>query len=92
MLQFAPDDEVEEMIHQQAEGISKRYGFIDEYVRVAKTGGSYTVEIDFLLPQALAHTQVKELDGIRQELYDHIRGEYKMWLTISFTTERKWMI
>lgn len=92
LLQFAPDDEVEEKIHQEAEAISKHYGFIDEYVRVAKTGGSYTIEIDFLLPEALAHTQVKELDAIRQELYDRIRGEYKMWLTISFTTERKWMI
>jgi cation diffusion facilitator family transporter len=92
LLQFAPDDEVEEMIHQEAESLSKRYGFIDEYVRVAKTGGSYTIEIDFLLPEELAHTQVKDLDAIRQELYDRIRGDYKMWLTISFTTERKWMI
>lgn len=92
LLQFAPDDEVEEMIHREAEGISQRYGFIDEYVRVAKTGSSYTIEIDFLLPEALAHTQVKELDAIRQELYGRIRGDYKMWLTISFTTERKWMI
>ena len=92
LLQFAPDDEVEEKIHQEAEAISKHYGFIDEYVRVAKTGSSYTIEIDFLLPEELAHTQVKDLDAIRQELYDHIRGDYKMWLTISFTTERKWMI
>lgn len=92
LLQFAPDDEVEEKIHQEAEAISKRHGFIDEYVRVAKTGSSYTIEIDFLLPGDLAHTQVKELDAIRQELYERIRGDYKMWLNISFTTERKWMI
>nr|WP_295923116.1 cation diffusion facilitator family transporter [uncultured Dyadobacter sp.] len=92
LLQFAPDDDVEEKIHLEAEGISKRYGFTDEYVRVAKTGSSYTIEIDFLLPEELAGMQVKELDRVRQELYERIRGDYKMWLTISFTTERKWMI
>ena len=92
LLQFAPDDEVEEKIHEQAESISKKYGFIDEFVRVAKTGSSYTIEIDFLLPKELAQTQVKDLDTIRQELYELIKGDYKMWLTISFTTERKWMI
>jgi predicted Co/Zn/Cd cation transporter (cation efflux family) len=92
LLQFAPDDEVEEKIHQEAEAISKHYGFADEYVRVIKTGSSYTIEIDFLLPEELAHTQVKQLDAIRQDLYERIRGDYKMWLNISFTTERKWMI
>lgn len=92
LLQFAPDDEVEEKIHEQAELISRKYGFSDEFVRVAKTGGSYTIEIDFLLPKELAQMVVKDLDRIRQELYDQINGDYKMWLTISFTTERKWMI
>lgn len=92
LLQFAPDDDVEDKIHNEAEKISQRYGFTDEYVRVAKTGGSYTIEIDFLLPKDLGGTQVQDLDLVRQELYDAIRGEYKMWLTISFTTERKWMI
>ena len=92
LLQFAPDDDVEEKIHEQAEILSKKYHFIDEYVRVAKTGSSYTIEIDFLLPKELGNATVKELDVIRQELYDMIKGEYKMWLTISFTTERKWMI
>ena len=92
LLQFAPDDEVENNIHQQAENISHKYGFTDEYVRVVKTGSSYTIEIDFLLPAELSETKVKDLDTIRQELYDLIKGEYKMWLNISFTTERKWMI
>ena len=92
LLQFAPDDEVENNIHQQAENISHKYGFTDEYVRVVKTGSSYTIEIDFLLPAELSETKVKDLDTIRQELYDLIKGEYKMWLNMSFTTERKWMI
>ena len=92
LLQFAPDDDVENNIHEQAENISKKYGFTDEYVRVVKTGSSYTIEIDFLLPGDLSATTVKDLDVIRQELYDLIKGEYKMWLNISFTTERKWMI
>jgi cation diffusion facilitator family transporter len=92
LLQFAPDDEVEEKIHEVAEQICKEYGFLDSLVRVAKTGGSYNIEIDFLLPKNLAGMQVSELDEIRQELHDQIKGDYEMWLTISFTTERKWMI
>jgi cation diffusion facilitator family transporter len=92
LLQFAPADEVEEKIHEVAEQISKKYQFLDSLVRVAKTGGSYNIEIDFLLPKNLAGMQVAELDDIRQELHDQIKGDYEMWLTISFTTERKWML
>lgn len=66
---------------------TKKYNFRDEYVRVAKTSRSYTIEIDFLLPKELAEMQVKELYLIRQELYDRIKGDYKMWLTISFATD-----
>jgi cation diffusion facilitator family transporter len=92
LLQFSPDDEVEERIHEAAEKLAIDHAFIDSLVRVAKTGSSYTVEIDFLLPKSSSNMQVEELDGLRQQLYDQIKGDYKMWLTISFTTERKWMI
>jgi cation diffusion facilitator family transporter len=92
LLQFAPDDEVEERIHNAAEKMVLDQGFLDSLVRVAKTGSSYTVEIDFLLPMSLSDMQVSELDVLRQELYDQIKGSFPMWLTISFTTERKWMI
>lgn len=92
LLQFAPDDEVEERIHEASEQLAEKYNFTDSLVRVAKTGSSYTIEIDFLLPKNLSDMKVGDLDLIRQELYDQIKGDYKMWLTISFTTERKWMI
>ncbi|MHA4738919.1 cation diffusion facilitator family transporter [Dyadobacter sp. MSC1_007] len=92
LLQFAPDDEVEDKIHDASEKICQQYQFLDSWVRVAKTGNSYTIEIDFLLPKSLSGTTVSRLDEIRQELYDQIKGDYEMWLTISFTTERKWMI
>ena len=92
LLQFAPDDEVEEKIHEASDQIAEKYNFLDSLVRVAKTGSSYTIEIDFLLPKTLSDMKVTELDTIRQELYNEIKGDYKMWLTISFTTERKWMI
>jgi len=92
LLQFAPDDEVEDKIHETCEFITEKYGFIDALVRVAKTGSSYTIEIDFLLPKNQSDMKVSDLDLIRQELFDLIKGDYKMWLTISFTTERKWMI
>ncbi len=92
LLQYAPDDEVEDKIHEASEKIARQYHFLDSLVRVAKTGSSYTVEIDFLLPKSQAHTPLIELDSIRQELYELIKGDYQMWLTISFTTERKWML
>jgi cation diffusion facilitator family transporter len=83
---------LQERIHEAAEKLAIDHAFIDSLVRVAKTGSSYTVEIDFLLPKSSSNMQVEELDGLRQQLYDQIKGDYKMWLTISFTTERKWMI
>jgi cation diffusion facilitator family transporter len=92
LLQFSPDDEVEDLIHESAEKISEKHHFLHCMVRVAKTGKSYNVEIDFLLPKSSAEIPLVQLDNIRQELYDQIKGDYEMWLTISFTTERKWMI
>ncbi|MCE7040268.1 cation diffusion facilitator family transporter [Dyadobacter sp. CY312] len=92
LLQFAPDDDVENRIHEAAEQLVVEQEFLDSLVRVAKTGSSYTVEIDFLIPKTSSNMQVGELDLLRQQLYDQIKGDYKMWLTISFTTERKWMI
>jgi len=92
LLQFAPDDEVENRIHEASEKISEQHQFLDLLVRVVKTGSSYTVEIDFLVPKDQAQKPLIELDEIRQELYDLIKGDYQMWLTISFTTERKWML
>lgn len=92
LLQFAPDDDVEEAIHDAADQIKIEYNFLESLVRVAKTGGSYVVEIDFLLPKEQSERNIADLDLIRQQLYDMIKGSYEMWLTISFTTERKWML
>lgn len=92
LLQFAPDDEVEEKIHEASDEIMAKYQFEDSVVRVAKTGSSYTIEIDFLVPMSQADTSVSDLDLIRQELFDKIKGNYTTWLTISFTTERKWIL
>jgi cation diffusion facilitator family transporter len=92
LLQFAPDDEVEDLMHARVDEITQQHGFVESLVRVVKTGSSYTVEIDFLLPKSMSSMKVSELDLIRQEVYDRIKGNYTMWLTISFTTERKWMI
>ncbi|TLV03432.1 cation diffusion facilitator family transporter [Dyadobacter luticola] len=92
LLQFAPDDEVEDNIHEVSEQICRDYHFLDSWVRVAKTGKSYTIEIDFLLPKNLSDMPVSKMDEIREQLHDQIKGDYEMWLNISFTTERKWMI
>lgn len=91
LLQFAPDDSVSEMMHERSHEIAQKYQYLDTIVRVAKMGNSYTVEIDFLLPKSQAHIQIDQLDLIRQELYELIKGDYEMWITISFTTERKWI-
>lgn len=92
LLQFAPDDQVENHIHEVVEAISTSHQFIDCFVRVSKTGNSYTVEIDFLLPKQLADMPVSKLDEIRQEVHQQISGNYEMWLTIAFTTQRKWIL
>lgn len=92
LLQFAPDDSVSELIHEHSHQIAQKYQFLDTIVRITKMGNSYTIEIDFLLPQSQAQTSLEALDSIRQELYERIKGNYEMWLTISFTTERKWIL
>ena len=92
LLQFAPDDDVEEQIHIKSEALAAKYGFSQTLVRVSKTGGSYNIEIDFLLSKKMGAYTLNELDDIRQELYEQIHGDYGMWLTISFSTELKWIM
>ncbi|MCX2451319.1 cation diffusion facilitator family transporter [Pedobacter sp. PLR] len=93
LLLFAPDDEVERTTRALVQEIVSTKNFLDVKSHIAKTGKHHLIEIDFLLPEGYPLHSVDELDLIRAEVYDGIKDKNNnLWLTISFTAQRRWML
>ncbi|MBA5724199.1 cation diffusion facilitator family transporter [Candidatus Liberibacter sp.] len=70
-----------------------RHGFLDFYTYVTKIGRSRFIEIHLIVPLHYPIKSVASLDEIRQEIGDAIGGfEQNRWLTISFTTQKRWAV
>ncbi|AHA27781.1 cation diffusion facilitator family transporter [Candidatus Liberibacter americanus] len=71
--------------------IVDRHGFLDAYTYVTKTGRSRIIEIHIIVPLNYPIKGVESLDAIREEIGDVVGGiKEERWLTISFTTQKKW--
>lgn len=70
----------------------EKYKFLDYVTSVQAYGKVRIIEIDILIPKSYPIQDVAELDGIRNEIDDRIGGKRsEKWVTISFTTLRRWM-
>ncbi|WGQ11954.1 cation diffusion facilitator family transporter [Pedobacter gandavensis] len=93
LLLFAPDDEVERTTKALVQEIVTQKNFLEVKSHIAKTGKYHLIEIDFLLPEGYPLHSVDELDLIRAAVYEGIKNKNNnLWLTISFTAQRKWML
>ncbi|RJG13600.1 cation efflux family transporter [Pseudomonas cavernicola] len=72
--------------------MSQRYGFEDFSQCVSQVGRGLFVEIHILLPAAMNHWPVNELDGVRAEIASAIGSEGpNRWLAIGFTRDSRWL-
>ncbi len=70
----------------------EKYKFLDYVTSVQQYGKVRIIEIDILIPPSYPIQDVVELDNIRNEIDDEIGGKRtEKWVTISFTTSRRWM-
>ncbi|ACT56967.1 cation transporter [Candidatus Liberibacter asiaticus] len=70
-----------------------RHGFLDFYTYVTKVGRSRIIEIYLIVPAHYPIKRIASLDAIRHEIGNAIGGlGEERWLTISFTTQKKWAI
>ena len=90
LVMLAPP-ELDERITQIMEQTSVKYGFKDYDTHTAKSGRFFMVEINILVQQDF-ESSVANLDTIREEIERALAiPSYKIWLSISFTTNPKWL-
>ena len=90
LVMLAPP-ELDERITQIMEQTSVKYGFKDYDTHTAKSGRFFMVEINILVQQDF-ESSVANLDAIREEIERALAiPSYKIWLSISFTTNPKWL-
>lgn len=85
--------ELDAKVRAVLDEIKQRHAFRDVRAHLAKTGRAHFVEITILTPPDFAKERgVEALDRIRDEIAQAI-GDLgpQPWLTISFTTEEKWL-
>lgn len=90
LLMVAPKD-LDDKITLLMEKISKKYKFSDYDTHTAKSGRFFMVEINILVREDYP-CLVSDLDKIREEIERDLNiPSYKIWLSISWTTDPKWL-
>lgn len=83
--------ELDDKITNIMEKLSQKYGFSDYDTHTAKSGRFFMVEVNILVHKDF-QCPVANLDKIREEIEKALAIEsYKIWLSVSFTTNAKWL-
>lgn len=81
---------IKEHIDEVAKQALSRWGFIDYYSYIVKTGRALHVELYFVVPENYPAQPIQAWDAIRHQLADEIgQTQFDRWLTIVFTTDRQ---
>lgn len=90
LVMLAPR-ELDDKITKIMENLSQKYGFSDYDTHTAKSGRFFMVEVNILVHKDF-QSPVANLDKIREEIEKALAIEsYKIWLSVSFTTNAKWL-
>ncbi|MBS9524841.1 cation diffusion facilitator family transporter [Litoribacter ruber] len=93
VMEMSPDSELKQEVDQIISATKTRYGFEEYFLRVSKVGSKLFVEVDYVVDRKAFEPTIEEMDLIRQEISDALQEvPYKKWLTISFTSDRKWAL
>lgn len=84
-------DEFQKSIQVKLDDIVTMYGISKSYLRVQKRGSLLFIEIDFLVEKDFKYSKIADQDMIREKVEDSLQSvPYDLWLTIAFTSHRKW--
>lgn len=87
------DDEINDDIYVLVKEIEEEYNFEDSIARVSKIGRELRIEIDFIYNKDSKLKTLDQMDNVREEINDAIKHiDYKKWLNVSFTGNKKWAI
>ena len=91
VLGMAPEG-LHEKVHEVMDDFMARYRFKDYVSSVQRYGKIAFIDIDILIPKNYPIQDVGDLDRIRDEIDKSLGGKsVRKWLTITFTTSRRWM-
>lgn len=91
LMMVAPP-EIDEKITQIMESLSEEFGFSDYDTHVAKSGRFYMVEVNILTDRHFKPVSMQEFDIIRERIEKALEiPSYKIWLSVSWTANPKWL-
>lgn len=91
LIMVAPA-EIDARITEIMEKISKEFGFQNYDTHVAKAGRFYMVEVNILTKKDFKPKSMQEFDAIREYIAQSLAiPSYKIWLSVSFTADPKWL-
>ncbi len=91
LIMVAPS-EIDTKITQITESLSDEFGFSDYDTHVAKSGRFYMVEVNILVDKDCKIASILEFDHIRERIEKSLEiPSYKIWLSVSFTGNPKWL-
>lgn len=84
--------ELDEKVTRIMEDLSVEFGFSDYDTHVAKSGRFYMVEVNILMQKNFQVKTLSEFDSIRERIEKALEiPSYKIWLSVSFTADKKWL-
>ena len=87
------NDEINDDIYVLVKEIEEEYKFEESITRVSKVGRELRIEIDFVYNKDSKLKTLDQMDNVREEINDAIKHiDYKKWLNVSFTGNKKWAI
>lgn len=91
LLLGAPSTEIQKQIKNSFEVVAKQFAFQKHWIRMTQLGNTVFISIYWLLPQGLPHSNVAQLDIIREQVAAFLLQDYPdLIIDIIFTGDEKW--
>ncbi len=93
LLRIAPEREITQEVAKIVKKIQKKYRIKESFFRVSKVGTTLYIEVDYITSKRSFVKTIKDSDKVREELHRELKKlPYELWLTVSFTQDRKWAL
>lgn len=91
LAMVAPKD-MDDKLSLVLEQVAKTYNFHSYDTHVAKSGRFYMIEVNILMDNNFKIQTLDEIDEIRTQIEKGLElPSYKIWLSVSFTKDPKWL-
>ncbi|WP_240376347.1 cation diffusion facilitator family transporter [Bacillus piscicola] len=91
LLEMAPAPDIQEVVRGSVEEAEASFSISESVIRLAKAGPTLFVDIDFILGPETEIRDVRDMDDMREKINRSLQDlPYDLWLTVTFTADRKW--